>query len=460
MEGTELSKSAPLPGWALLPTAAILAVAIFYVLLRTRTWAEQYLIFACWFRYMVAAFHEYTFKEVGGGLSIIALSSIAIVALGFLTLDKRRLFIWAFFPVAIICVLMLVSGFTNQNPKGAIEPIVRNAFFVVVAVAFWQAIDTGGPRAITRLLWVFATPITFQVLSIVLHVTKAGESDGSVSYIGGYNHEQPFSLILATCFVVACFATRINRWLKFGLSVLTLVGIALANYRTTILGMAPLAAVQLFTGIPAAVMPKQRSFVRTSMIICGLGGLLVIGTLQSDRFADVGTVLVHGPELMKPPEAFTGDERRILSGRVYLWSNYIDAYENGTTVQKIIGRGPDSWSSNFAIYAHNTLVSYLYEMGIIGVAAILLLWATIASVAMRAQRGQRATILGAHASFFLLNMATMPHWQIEGNILYGLICGYTLASARAARLVTTSQRRRSAAKYFTPEPETLPVPAR
>jgi O-antigen ligase len=226
--------------------------------------------------------------------------------------------------------------------------------------------------------------------------------------------------------------------------------------------MAPLAAVQLFTGIPAAVMPKQRSFVRTSMIICGLGGLLVIGTLQSDRFADVGTVLVHGSELMKPPEAFTGDERRILSGRVYLWSNYIDAYENGTTVQKIIGRGPDSWSSNFAIYAHNTLVSYLYEMGIIGVAAILLLWATIASVAMRAQRGQRATILGAHASFFLLNMATMPHWQIEGNILYGLICGYTLASARAARLVTTSQRRVSATKYFTPipDPETLPAPAR
>jgi hypothetical protein len=23
-------------------------------------------------------------------------------------------------------------------------------------------------------------------------------------------------------------------------------------------------------------------------------------------------------------------------------------------------------------------------------------------------------------------MATMPMWMIEGNILYGLICGYTL----------------------------------
>ena len=26
----------------------------------------------------------------------------------------------------------------------------------------------------------------------------------------------------------------------------------------------------------------------------------------------------------------------------------------------------------------------------------------------------------------LLNMATMPHWLIEGNILYGFICGYTV----------------------------------
>ena len=22
-------------------------------------------------------------------------------------------------------------------------------------------------------------------------------------------------------------------------------------------------------------------------------------------------------------------------------------------------------------------------------------------------------------------MATMPHWTIEGNLLYGIICGYT-----------------------------------
>ncbi len=41
------------------------------------------------------------------------------------------------------------------------------------------------------------------------------------------------------------------------------------------------------------------------------------------------------------------------------------------------------------------------------------------------KHGPKGKLLAAHASFLLLNMATMPHWTIEGNILYGIICGYT-----------------------------------
>jgi hypothetical protein len=41
------------------------------------------------------------------------------------------------------------------------------------------------------------------------------------------------------------------------------------------------------------------------------------------------------------------------------------------------------------------------------------------------KHGPKGKLLAAHASFLLLNMATMPHWTIEGNLLYGIICGYT-----------------------------------
>jgi hypothetical protein len=38
----------------------------------------------------------------------------------------------------------------------------------------------------------------------------------------------------------------------------------------------------------------------------------------------------------------------------------------------------------------------------------------------------RGVLVGAHLSFLVLNMSTMPMWMIEGNMLYGIICGYTL----------------------------------
>lgn len=36
-----------------------------------------------------------------------------------------------------------------------------------------------------------------------------------------------------------------------------------------------------------------------------------------------------------------------------------------------------------------------------------------------------------HIGFIMLNMATMPFWQVEGLILYGLLCGYTYSASLA-----------------------------
>jgi Ca2+/Na+ antiporter len=65
---------------------------------------------------------------------------------------------------------------------------------------------------------------------------------------------------------------------------------------------------------------------------------------------------------------------------------------------------------------------------------MLLLWTSMAALAFKARRHDRLILVAAHLSFFLLNMATMPFWQVEGLALYGLLCGYTLFSARAAML--------------------------
>src|SRR3546814_17388725 len=54
--------------------------------------------------------------------------------------------------------------------------------------------------------------------------------------------------------------------------------------------------------------------------------------------------------------------------------------------------------------------------------------------ALKARRHERLTLSAGHWIFFILNLATMPFWQVEGLALYGLLCGYTLFSARVAAL--------------------------
>ena len=110
-------------------------------------------------------------------------------------------------------------------------------------------------------------------------------------------------------------------------------------------------------------------------------------------------------------------------------------------MQKVIGFGPDSWEGKMPNYAHNTIISFMYEMGVVGVIAILLLWGTMFRLAWSTDERTRTLLLGGHLSFLMLNLATMAHWQVEGNILYGVLCGLTIAKARQARATKMIVRR-------------------
>jgi hypothetical protein len=177
-----------------------------------------------------------------------------------------------------------------------------------------------------------------------------------------------------------------------------------------------------------------------------------------ERFVDLVTTFSDLGNLMKRQSEYTLDERHLLSNRAYMWSGYIYGYLDGGTKVHILGWGPDSWTKFTAIYAHNTLVSTLYEYGVVGVVAVILMWATMLYCALRAKHGPRGKLLAAHLCFFVLNMATMPHWMIEGDILYGIICGYTLylyygpAKAPVAAKPAAAQHPRPRLLSADPEP--------
>ena len=66
------------------------------------------------------------------------------------------------------------------------------------------------------------------------------------------------------------------------------------------LGILPIAGVALFTALPKAFEPSQRSLARLLIIVSGVALFAVGATLQADRFSDL-SAHSHAHSLIKPP---------------------------------------------------------------------------------------------------------------------------------------------------------------
>jgi hypothetical protein len=408
----------------------------------------NFVIFAAWSRYFLQAFHSNTHNSAIAGLSWIALSSVAVFALGLLLIRWRNLLLRFLLPAYLSIAVVAISGLANGAYSGIISVTVKYGYFIVVTLGVFEALERLGERFMSKFLWAFSLPLVLQFFSLVLGISKGSDADGSASYLGGYDSEAGFSVVLATCFVVACFAEGLGRFARNALLLLCLIAIYFANYRTTIVAMAPLAITQFSLGIVGSFRRDQRMAVATGVLVLALIGIIAAGALLQERFKDL-KILAEPSEIIKPPETFTLDDNT-MSGRPRIWSGYVYGYIRGGALQHLVGFGPESWADVFPKYAHNTLISCLYEYGPVGVIILLYLWVSLAVAAWNVGRGSRAKILAAHVSFFLLNMATMPMWMIEGNILYGVICGYTLYRLQEHRISATQEPWQSGRRVSLP----------
>jgi hypothetical protein len=444
--------SQPLPAAALYPATLILFVALIYAMSRTSHASGKFLIAIVWLRYVMQAFHEITYAQPFGGVSINALVSLGVCAVGAFMVWPRLGQVLRFpFVLALIGVIV-ISGVLNERYSSMFETVIKWGYFFVVALCLYDCIQRDrDARIFQPLLWAFAPPLVLQAISIALGVSKASESDNSVSFIGGFSHEAAFSIVLVTCFTVASLAPRLNPALRIGLLLACVAGIVAANYRTSLLALGPLAIGYFTFSTARSFTPNQRVLIGAIAFIGMIGVALGASWLLRERLADITTVATSGDSLIKPPTAFTEEERRLFSGRLYLWSSYISAYLAGDDLRILFGFGPDSWIDVFRRYAHNTVISYLYEFGVFGALFILLVWVSMFWRASRiSDPWMRGQLQFAHVGFIVLNLATMPFWQLEGLILYGLLCGYTLAFA------PVGARRRSI--WVAPPQPAAPVP--
>ena len=155
----------------------------------------------------------------------------------------------------------------------------------------WRVLDCiramATPASCGLLLWAFAPPLVYQALSIGLGVGKATESDGSISYIGGYNHEAAFSIVLVTCFAVASLAPRLNPVVRLGLLVACLAGILAANYRTSLIAIAPIAFGYFVFGAARSASPGRRILISLVGLIVMAGGFVAANVAAAERLNDV-----------------------------------------------------------------------------------------------------------------------------------------------------------------------------
>jgi hypothetical protein len=431
-----------MPGWLLYPATLLALLVLAYPFYRARSLIARYALFALSFRYLAGAHHTVTFMASPIGMSWNAIGSSGVFLMGLVLIKARHLLLKQLIPFYLLVIAVVLSALGNHNISGMLDVVVKYGYLIIITIAVYEALSRmGEQRGMGLLLWAMVTPVLFQVLSIAFGITKGSEADGSISFIGGYHHESPFSIVLATGFVIACFATGMKVWVRGAILLVLLMGLVLANYRTVLIAIAPLAFVQFNLDFIGRFPKRQRIIIGIAVLGFSSLGALAAAWVMRERFTDLLTVLSDPGALIKEPQYYTPDERKLMSGRPYIWAAYIDGYLDGGAKTLLVGYGPSAWVGRFAIYAHNTLVSTLYEYGILGVLAMISVWVSMFVAALRVD-GPRGKLLTAHASFFLLNMATMPHWMLEGNILYGIICGYTfyrlLSPAKAPALRATS----------------------
>jgi len=128
-----------------------------------------------------------------------------------------------------------------------------------------------------------------------------------------------------------------------------------------------------------------------------------------------------------------------MSARVFIWSQYIDGFVNANALNQLIGFGPDSWKGVFAKYAHNTYVSNLYEYGVVGFTVFIFMFGYSLNQALRiSKRGLSKIVAFSIIGFLIMNMATMPLWNIEGLIFFAILISVVLALATLNKPIHTN----------------------
>lgn len=420
---------ASMPVLYIIAVALLTLVAVLREIRSIRDFGTQFLILALWARFILSAMHEQTFTPFLGGLSINAVGSIGITFVALWIAGRQMLLLRYALPLLMLIGLGVVSAALNRSFGGLNEFVMKNLYMLGVALLTFRGIRLNDPQVVLRGLLIATTPlILLQWLSLMNGVVKDSEGDGSVSYIGGYYHEAAFSTAMLLTIFVSSLIRWKSAWTGVAVAAIAVLGIFFANYRTNIIATLPVIGAGLFLGTIKLLPKEMKPIAFIGAALSALVLIMVFPYVVPSRFDDIFHAFDEGMIFLQNPEYFTFAQKGILNYRLFIWSWHFEGWRDGDLLQKVIGYGPAAWQYVFPRYAHNTIISYLFEFGIVGVVVILYVFGYYFYLSMTLpSREDAVRVTACLIGFLLCNMATQPLWGIEGLMIYGVVLGYLWA---------------------------------
>jgi hypothetical protein len=225
---------------------------------------------------------------------------------------------------------------------------------------------------------------------------------------------------------------------------IAILAILLANYRTTVLALIPLISLVGVSVIKDFFPSRIRaSAIIVSIMVGVIGSFYLLNNLPA-RYAEIAVFLSETDIEISDPQSLTVEERRMFSGRIFLWSLYIDDYLNGDVINRLIGFGPGTYNvrSHLIMHAHNNYIFDLNQIGIMGLLALILMQLNVIRIAMFLEdRHYGQTLVAAQIGLMIICLATTPFNNIDGLICYGLMLGMALGLGRGRVYGDTSSSR-------------------